>query len=105
MQKTTLGNTTNWYAIHSKFASFTGFEKIQVVFAIKTSIFFKKKNPKFERFEEHYYFRRILRQICNNFLEKFTFGVELTADVGVNVIRKYCVRKRFNWEWVFAFIF
>ena len=57
-------NNTIWYAFYSNFATFKDFEKIQVFF--EKPIYFFKKDPNFERFEESYYFSRILRQISDN---------------------------------------
>ena len=52
---------------------------------------FFQKNPNFVRFEKSYYFSRILRQICNNLVEKNSrsehkhsqlsrLGVRITAN-------------------------
>ena len=47
-----------------------GFSKKDQAFLEKNIYFFSKKNPNFERFEESYYFKRILHQICYNLVQK-----------------------------------
>ena len=63
-----LRNNTIWYEFYSKLPPLGISKKIQV-FSKNRSIFFQK-DPNFERFEESYYFRRILRQICYNLAQK-----------------------------------
>ena len=59
---------------------------------------FLKKNlsifPKnFERFENSYYFNRVLLQICYNLLKNnFAFRHEKNVDVGMNAIGKHRVK-------------
>ena len=48
---------------------FRFWKKIQDFFSKNPSIF-PKKQPNFERFENSYYFSRILRQICYNLMKK-----------------------------------
>ena len=67
-EMTILRNNTIWYAFYSKLATFKDFEKIRFFF--EKPIYFFKEDPKFESFEESYYFRRILRQICYNLVKK-----------------------------------
>ena len=85
-EMTSLRNNTIWYAFYSEFAIFRDFEKIQIFF---------QKDPNFERFEESYHFKRILRQLCYNLVKK-SFHVqwrEHTCRCSVNAIGKHRVKK------------
>ena len=80
-----------------KIAKGSDSEKIQVFFEKKPSI--SGKNPNSERFENFYHSNcilPILPQICYKLLEKiiFTFRREQNADVDMNAIGKYRVKKR-----------
>ena len=61
-----LRNMIIWYAFYSKFAIFTGFWKK----ILEKPNFFVRKTQVLYMFEKSYYFSRIRRQICYNFLMK-----------------------------------
>ena len=71
-EETFLRNNTIWYAFFSKVATFSDSEKIWCFFSKNPSAinFFSKENPNFECSKKSYYFGRILRQICYNFMRR-----------------------------------
>ena len=57
----------NWYTFHSKYTTFSGFQKVEI-FPLEKLFFFQTKLI-FESSEEWYYFSRILQQYCYNLVE------------------------------------
>ena len=95
--KTFLRNKTIWDAFYRKFATFNDFEKNSWFF-LERPIYFKEKNPNFERFEKSYCCSRILWQICYNLVKTKFDGQKLEQNwptsLSVNAIGKNQVRKR-----------
>ena len=81
-EKTFLVNITIWYAFYSQFATFSDFEKTQVIFAKNPFVF--SKNPKFWTFWE----------FCYNLVKKnfMVWNVNELRCI-VNAIGKYWAKK------------
>ena len=91
-----LKNITIWYALYSKFTTFSDFKKFQDFFFEKP-IYFFKKNPKFWTFWEILLFQSHFTANLLQFDEKNWHSDTWTTDVGsfsASSIGKHRVKKR-----------
>ena len=77
---------TIWDAFYKNLPYVAILKNIKIFFP-KKHLFFQKKKTNFERFENSFYFGRILRQNCYNLVKKNSRSdVNKNADVGVNAL-------------------